>query len=101
MVIAEPIRATAGTVRARSPAQSADDEKLPTPRPLPPPAPQAKLNAEPAVVLSAARYALARGDFNTAIPRFEEYLARSPNDYDVRKEFAGVLLQTGRRRAAE
>ncbi|VTS08352.1 hypothetical protein : Uncharacterized protein OS=Blastopirellula marina DSM 3645 GN=DSM3645_10232 PE=4 SV=1: TPR_16 [Tuwongella immobilis] len=48
---------------------------------------------ERAVLLGAARNAVARGDVELGIARFEEYLRRFPVDDTVRMEYAGVLVQ--------
>ena len=53
-----------------------------------------------ALLLSAARNAVARGVPGEAVQRFEEYLALDPNDREVRREYAGILVQVDRVKAA-
>lgn len=68
----------------------------------PPPAPDAPPAADAAsavsrvqVLLHAARASVQRRDWPQALARFEEALALKPDDLDTRKEFAGVLFQSG------
>ncbi len=52
-----------------------------------------------AVLVGAARTAVALRNWDQAISRFEEYIRRFPNDkdiLDIRKEYAGVLIEAGR-----
>src|SRR5262249_43243784 len=54
------------------------------------------------LLLTAARLAAARGDFPTAIDRYQRYLEKNPRDVIVRREFAGVLVTARElRRAVE
>jgi tetratricopeptide (TPR) repeat protein len=60
-----------------------------TPREPPPPDPERNL------LLAAARNAVARGDWEVAIARFEEVFRRFGDDLVLRREYAGVLVQAG------
>jgi tetratricopeptide (TPR) repeat protein len=57
-------------------------------------------DARAALLLAAARNAVARGLPAEAVPRFEEYLQLYPNDRQVRREYAGLLVQVDRVKAA-
>lgn len=71
---------------------AAKQEKQPLPPPKFPKFDPERL-AEKSILLGAARNAVGRGDLKTAIQRFDEYLAKYPEDNIIRKEFAGVLVQ--------
>src|SRR5207253_2490113 len=95
----DPIVARSPDRATRGGQEPGDSERLPSPRPLNA-GPAGDLKQEPPPVLSAARNAVARGDLKQGIARFEEYLAQFPNDYAVRKEYAGVLVQAAQRAKA-
>jgi tetratricopeptide (TPR) repeat protein len=71
---------------------------------LPPPKliidPKKKPDADAILLLAAARNAVARGEIVEAIGRFEEYLQIYPDDREVRGEYAGLLVQVDRYKAA-
>ncbi|MCA9183210.1 MAG: tetratricopeptide repeat protein, partial [Planctomycetales bacterium] len=48
------------------------------------------------ILLRAARNAVARQEYSSAISRFEELLIEFPMDHDARLEYAGVLNRIGR-----
>jgi tetratricopeptide (TPR) repeat protein len=47
-------------------------------------------------LLGAARNAVGQKNWTQALARFEEYFRRFGDDFDIRKEYAGVLVQAGR-----
>ncbi|WP_419193559.1 tetratricopeptide repeat protein [Kolteria novifilia] len=51
---------------------------------------------ERSLLLQAARNAVALGDFDIAVRRYESLLQRDSSDVQVRREFAGVLLRISR-----
>src|SRR5262249_53184533 len=61
---------------------------------------QAPNDPERNLLLSAARNAANRGDWDTAIARFEEFFRRFGDDPVVRREYAGILVQAGQTRRA-
>ena len=71
---------------------------LPAPTPVPPG--DDPLDADRAVLLGAARNAVKQQNWDQALARFEEYFKRFGDDLDLRKEYAGVLVQAGRTRDA-
>jgi tetratricopeptide (TPR) repeat protein len=80
-----------------APAATLTQQQLPQPRKLPP-TPVSPLEKQ--ALLGAARNAVRRGDFDEAVRRFSQYLDAEPGDETVRREFAGVLVQSGRLRTA-
>lgn len=82
------------------PRATGGNEDLPSPRRLPE-APAAPLTEEQAVLLGAARNAASRRQWDQAIQRYEEYFRRfGTGQLDVRREYAGILVQAGRTRQA-
>jgi tetratricopeptide (TPR) repeat protein len=82
-----------------APAGTADP--IPTPAAgAPPPGGATAQPQEQALLLAAARNAASRGDWDTAIARFEEYFRRFGDDPAVRREYAGILAQAGLTRRA-
>jgi tetratricopeptide (TPR) repeat protein len=81
-----------------TPALFDPPEEAPPPRKLNPPAtPETERN----LLLGAARNAVRLRNWDTAVSRFEEYFRRfGRDDVELRKEFAGVLVQAGRLRQA-
>jgi tetratricopeptide (TPR) repeat protein len=80
--------------------------RLPTPEGAPQPAPHnppstIPLGEEASILLGAARNAAARRQWDQAIPRYEEYFRRFRDErLEVRREYAGILVQAGRTRQA-
>jgi tetratricopeptide (TPR) repeat protein len=80
--------------------------RLPTPESAPPPAQPnppstIPLSEEVSILLGAARNAAARRQWDQAIPRYEEYFRRFRDErLEVRREYAGILVQAGRTRQA-
>ena len=79
--------------RLDAPAAADDPPTLPPPKPAPP-------DGDRDVLLGAARNAVKQHNWDQAIARFQEYFNRYGDDFDVRKEYAGVLVQAGRLREA-
>jgi tetratricopeptide (TPR) repeat protein len=85
----------------------ADAKVLPAPRVLTPeevPRPRAegddKQEEERNLLLAAARNAYKQGNLELALGRFEDFFRRFGDDPEVRKEYAGILVQAGRVRQA-
>ena len=72
----------------------------PDPIAVAPGAGQAPDDPERNLLLSAARNAANRGDWETAIARFEEFFRRFGDDPIIRREYAGILVQAGQTRRA-
>ncbi len=53
-------------------------------------------DARATLIISAARNSVARGLIAEALPGFEEYIRLYPNDREVRREYAGLLVQADR-----
>lgn len=64
------------------------------------PGQEPKEDPERNLLLSAARNAASRGDWETAVARFEEFFRRFGDDPAVRREYAGILVQAGQTRRA-
>ncbi len=101
-----------------SAAPAGDGDVLWTPRKVVAPPPSPKMDAPPllppprflhdapdkppapdenqAVLLGAARNAVRQQKWDVALARFEEYFKRYGEDFELRKEYAGVLVQAGR-----
>jgi tetratricopeptide (TPR) repeat protein len=84
-----------------------DSEELPKPRPVLPeqvPKPRAendpRSEEERSLLLAAARNAAKLGKYDLALSRFEDYFRRFGEDFEVRKEYAGILVEAGRSRQA-
>jgi tetratricopeptide (TPR) repeat protein len=76
-------------------AAEPESTTLPTPRRVERPAPRAA-SPRDAALIGAARAAVKQGNYADAVPRFEEYLTRFPDDDAIRREYAGVLVQADR-----
>jgi tetratricopeptide (TPR) repeat protein len=76
------------------------DSSLHDPIAVAPGAGQQPNDPERNLLLSAARNAANRGDWETAIARFEEFFRRFGEDPIIRREFAGILVQAGQTRRA-
>ena len=59
------------------------------------------LSQEDEIKLNAAQNAARLGDFNRAAALMAEVIASNPDEYDLRAEFAGILLSAGRRPASD
>jgi Flp pilus assembly protein TadD len=59
-------------------------------------APKDDKEEDRSLLLAAARNAYKQGNFDQALSRFEEYFRRYGDDREVRKEYAGILVQAGR-----
>lgn len=93
---------------------------VPKPRPAPQPQPKPQAQPQPGpgqiqpdssdkdnekqlrgnILLGAARTAVQRQDFDSAIERFDEYMRLFPEDMKTRKEYAGILVRVGKVRQA-
>ena len=100
--------------RRRRAVDAAEGRAAPPPPPrtdappfLPPPRPfrddpdkPAPPDGDRAVLLGAAHNAVRQQKWDVALARFEEYFKRFGEDFELRKEYAGVLVQAGRVRDA-
>jgi tetratricopeptide (TPR) repeat protein len=74
------------------------DENPPSVKQEPPPRKRkllGKLSQDDEIRLSAAQNAVRLGDFKRAAALMAEVLARNPGEYDLRAEYAGILLAAG------
>ncbi|HKB03743.1 MAG TPA: tetratricopeptide repeat protein [Gemmataceae bacterium] len=74
------------------------DKKTPADIPEPPPRKRkliGKLSADDEIRLNAAQNAVRLRDFKRAATLMAELLARNPGEYDLRAEYAGILLSAG------
>ena len=75
--------------KAAAPPKADDPPVLPPPKPV-------GADEDQALLLGAARNAVRQRNWDLAISRFQEYFKRYGDDSEIRKEYAGVLVQAGR-----
>jgi tetratricopeptide (TPR) repeat protein len=95
MVVQEPVETIPVPPRVLGPA---DKKKTDEPKELPPPRKRkiiGTLTQDDEIRLNAAQNAARLGDFNRAAALLGEVIERNPDEYDLRAEYAGILLSAG------